>query len=49
MISLDEPRGLIAFPSYHCTLSVLLILACWPLGIRFAQAQPTLPATAPEA
>lgn len=31
MISLNEPRGLIAFPSYHCTLSVLLILACWPL------------------
>ncbi|PWK69808.1 phosphatase PAP2 family protein [Aminobacter sp. AP02] len=26
-ISLDEPRGLIAFPSYHCTLSVLIILA----------------------
>ncbi|MCO6385787.1 phosphatase PAP2 family protein [Aliihoeflea sp. 40Bstr573] len=31
LISLDNPRGLIAFPSYHCTLSVLLILACWPL------------------
>ncbi|WP_406871848.1 phosphatase PAP2 family protein [Aminobacter sp. P9b] len=26
-ISLDEPRGLIAFPSYHGTLSVLIILA----------------------
>lgn len=26
-ISLDEPRGLIAFPSYHCTLSVLIVLA----------------------
>lgn len=33
LISLDQPRGLIAFPSYHCTLSVLLILACWPLRI----------------
>lgn len=27
MISLDEPRGLIAFPSYHSTLSVLIIFA----------------------
>lgn len=26
-ISLDEPRGLIAFPSYHCTLSALIIIA----------------------
>lgn len=33
LISLDQPRGLIAFPSYHCVLSVLLILACWPLRI----------------
>lgn len=32
-ISLDEPRGLIAFPSYHCTLSVLIILAF--VGTRF--------------
>ncbi|MEO5322743.1 phosphatase PAP2 family protein [Mesorhizobium sp. CC13] len=27
LISLDEPRGLIAFPSYHSTLSVLVVLA----------------------
>lgn len=26
-LTLDEPRGLIAFPSYHCTLSALVILA----------------------
>lgn len=26
-ISFDEPRGLIAFPSYHATLSALIILA----------------------
>ncbi|GAA4114624.1 phosphatase PAP2 family protein [Aminobacter aganoensis] len=31
-ISLDEPRGLIAFPSYHATLSVLIILAF--VGVR---------------
>lgn len=40
VISLAEPKGLIAFPSYHCTLSVLLILAFlpfrylrWPVAI----------------
>lgn len=32
-ISLEAPKGLIAFPSYHATLSFLIILACWP--IRF--------------
>lgn len=32
-LSLDEPHGLIAFPSYHCTLSALIILAF--AGVRF--------------
>ena len=39
-ISLDSPHGLIAFPSYHCALSVLVVLAFrgmgwlfWPLAI----------------
>ncbi|WP_269929506.1 phosphatase PAP2 family protein [Aminobacter sp. HY435] len=43
-ISLDEPRGVIAFPSYHATLSALIVLAFfrvrgwfWPLfALNFA-------------
>jgi hypothetical protein len=30
LISLDAMRGLVAFPSFHATLSVLVIIALWP-------------------
>lgn len=35
LISLDQPLGLIAFPSYHCTLSVLTVMAFWRVRIWF--------------
>jgi hypothetical protein len=34
-ISLDGIHGLIAFPSYHCTLSVLIVLAFRAFGVWF--------------
>ncbi len=34
-ISLDGARGLIAFPSYHCALSVLIVMAFRGLGYWF--------------
>jgi hypothetical protein len=34
-ISLEQPHGLIAFPSYHCTLSVLIVMAFWRVRIWF--------------
>ncbi|GAA2819615.1 PAP2 superfamily protein [Aminobacter aminovorans] len=35
LISLDQPQGLIAFPSYHCTLSVLTMMAFRKVRIWF--------------
>lgn len=35
LISLDHPQRLIAFPSYHCTLSVLTVIAFWRVRIWF--------------
>ena len=35
LISLDHPQGLIAFPSYHWTLSVLTVIAFWRVRIWF--------------
>jgi membrane-associated phospholipid phosphatase len=35
LISLDSLRGLIAFPSYHCTLSALIVVAFFGLGRWF--------------
>lgn len=34
-LSLDGVHGLIAFPSYHCTLSALVVLAAMRLGLVF--------------
>lgn len=34
-ISLEQPHGLIAFPSYHCTLSALIVMAFWRVRIWF--------------
>lgn len=35
LISLEQPQGLIAFPSYHCTLSVLIVMTFWRVRIWF--------------
>lgn len=35
LLSLEEPKGLIAFPSYHAALACLLILAVRGMGILF--------------
>jgi len=35
LISLDHPQGLIAFPSFHCTLSVLTVMTFWRVRFWF--------------
>ncbi len=35
LISLQGAKGLIAFPSYHCTLSMLVVLAFWKMRWLF--------------